>query len=177
MSSLLEGQAALANVQPLSTTDVFPKRASRGGVVLGLAAKLFGPHLCSLQHWFAHLLCSEMRPMRKGQILSQGDVETVKYLSCGRNIVQQKNKTSQPKAIRDVLRLCHAFLLFLSESEFGRYCDQRVCKCEPVRIRKQGMSQPWPLHFPNCTQRESGKLRRRLSEYNEDDVRYLSVHT
>ncbi len=41
MSNLLEGQVALANVQPLSTTDVFRKRASRVGVVLGLASKVF----------------------------------------------------------------------------------------------------------------------------------------
>jgi len=37
VSNLLEGLVALANVQPLSTTDVFRKRVSRGGVVRGLA--------------------------------------------------------------------------------------------------------------------------------------------
>ena len=40
MSILLEGQVALANVQPLSTMDIFQQRASRGGVLPGLAAKL-----------------------------------------------------------------------------------------------------------------------------------------
>lgn len=64
--------------------------------------------------------------MRKGQILPRGDVETVKYLSCGRNIVQQKTKLSQPKAIRDVLRVRRPPQLHLIKRRFGRYCDQRV---------------------------------------------------
>jgi hypothetical protein len=38
-------------------------------------------------------LCSEKRPVRKGQILPRGDLGTVKYLSYGRNIVQQETES------------------------------------------------------------------------------------
>jgi hypothetical protein len=105
VSKLLEGQVALANVQPLSTTDVFRKRASRGGVVLAWPHSSSGPQSRNLLHWIALLLCSEKRPVRKGQILPRSDVGTVKYLSCGRNIGQQETKLSQQEVIREALRL------------------------------------------------------------------------
>ncbi len=41
VSNVLERQLASGNIQPLSTTNVFRKRASRGGIVPGLAAGFF----------------------------------------------------------------------------------------------------------------------------------------
>src|SRR5712692_4952164 len=92
VSNLLEGQVALANVQPLSTTDVFPKRASRGGVVprrgrklslaispqspapdrpsslLGKAASAEGSNTAARRRGNGEIrfLWSEHRPARKG---------------------------------------------------------------------------------------------------------------
>jgi hypothetical protein len=50
------------------------------------------------------LLCSEERPVRKGQILPRGDVGTVKYLSCGRNIVQQGQNFGKASGIMALSR-------------------------------------------------------------------------
>jgi hypothetical protein len=91
-------------VQPLSNTDVLRKRVSRGGVVPRMGHKVLMGHPLSLQHWMAVLLCSEKRPVRKGQILPCTDVRTVKYPSCGRNIVQQEAKSRKDQRNYGVAR-------------------------------------------------------------------------
>jgi hypothetical protein len=92
VSNLLEGQVALANVQRLSTTDVFRKRASRGGVLLGLVPEFL---------WDTHRQSPAVdRPFpllgkaasAEGQDTVPKHVRVVKYISCGRNIVQRETE-------------------------------------------------------------------------------------
>src|SRR6266436_4658241 len=92
VSNLLERRGCFGDGQPLSPTDVLRKRVSRGGVVPGWAEYSLWPFPRTLRHWIALLLCSEMRPVRKGKILPRSYVETVKYLARGRNIVQEETR-------------------------------------------------------------------------------------
>ena len=62
------------------------------GLCQGCHNSLLGHAPRPLRHWIALLLCSEKRPVRKGQIVPRGDMEAAKYLSCGRNIVQQETE-------------------------------------------------------------------------------------
>src|SRR5258708_38394600 len=74
----------------------------------GWPQQSLGPCPRHLRHWIALLLCSAKRPVRGGQILPRGDARTVKYLACGRNIVQQESKLR--KGPRNYSRAMAAFL-------------------------------------------------------------------
>jgi hypothetical protein len=126
---------------PCQTTNVLLKRASRGGVVVGLAPELFWATPRSLLHWIVLLLCSKKRPMRKGQILARGDVGAVKYLSCGRNIVQQEAEFRKGKRNYG----CATITLFA----LGPSTRERLAgiatrgSVEENQVQKKGSTRPW----------------------------------
>ena len=97
----------------------------------------------NLQHRIALLLSSEKRPVRKGQILPQGYVETVKYLDGGRNIVQQENEIPKGGGITALLLICLSFrVLNLADDLAGiatgelRSVSQLNKEAEEERYRK-----------------------------------------
>jgi hypothetical protein len=132
VSNLFEGQVALANIQPLSTTDVLRKRFCRGGVVLGVALKFFrasplqSPALSRASSLLGKAASAE------GPDTAQTDVGMVKYLSCGRNIVQQETQFQKGQE----LRRCYAHIYpstLKSNGRLGRYCDRRINRRESAQ--------------------------------------------
>jgi len=98
----------------------FPRRRSAGispGVLLG--------HTPASSHRIALLLCSEKLPVRKGQILPRGALETVKYIASGRNIVQQRTKLwkDQRNYVHATYAWCTTALP--ASRRVGSYCDQQ----------------------------------------------------
>ena len=127
-----EVQVALANVQPLSTMDIFQQRASRGGVVPGLAAKLpwsTSPQSPALDRL---LLCSEKQPVREDQILCCIDGRVVNYSTCGRNIVQQKTRLWKGQSNYGDAMFGSSTLGLRTSAKLGRYCDRRICAGEVI---------------------------------------------
>jgi hypothetical protein len=158
MSNLLEGQGASANVRLLSTTDVFRKQASRGGVMprrgrklplavsqqssapdhpsslLGKAASAEGPDTAAKLRGNGEIPClwSEHRP--RGNKISESPAE---------------------------LRRCYVWTThggLPTSGKFGRYCDRNNCRNEIIpqgststKTLKGWISRPWALDLAHLT--------------------------
>lgn len=169
VSTLLEGQVAPANVQPLSTTDVVRKRTSRGGVVLGLALKHLSATPCQSPALDRPSSLLGKVASAQGPDTARNDLQTVKYLASGRNIGQHEGTLPQVKATRDELRLSGPSRLLPIKFRLGRYCDQRFRRCEPILLTTNEN----PVTLPSCSERE----RRVMLSQNINQVllRYVRI--
>jgi hypothetical protein len=86
----------------------------------------------NLQHSPDFRLCSEKRPVRRGQILLQGDVGAVKYLAYGRNVVQQETRIQQGQRNNDVAIFTSVAMDLKFSGRSGRQCDRRISMASPV---------------------------------------------
>jgi len=145
VSNLLEGQDCFGEGStPLSTTDVFRKRGSRGGVVLGLASKPFWAtplqspalgHPSSLLGNAASAEGSDTAARRRGK----GEIP----------FLWSEHRPAEDKTFERPaeLRRCHDYIICagsFNERAIGRYCDQRICRSEPSS--QKGVNKTVDLH-------------------------------